>query len=219
MKRHRAAALAAACLLISACGSSGASLWAGGATPATATSTPTTATSTVPGSVPASVGASKTPPSLPPPAMRTPTPSPSASSRAQACTGTADNKAFLAEAASHLTFDVYCAVLPSGWYMSSGSYTQPSGGKVLLVYKNSSTGEIDLSEGNFCSSSCNPWINSLGPASFDGTSTTLYLVTNAPKYAIYLHPATANAYTMTSVGVTSTDFKAWSAALYKVPKS
>jgi hypothetical protein len=77
---------------------------------------------------------------------------------AGACSGNDKNRVFFADAASNVDWTVLCAVLPKGWYVSSGSYRLANGGKLVIGYKGPAGATIDLSEGAFCAdaSGCVP---------------------------------------------------------------
>jgi hypothetical protein len=81
--------------------------------------------------------------------MVTLTPSPSPTPPAAACTGTADNKAFFTKAARAMNWTVYCAVLPSGWSITKGTYTNAPDGLLDVVYQHGAQ-EFQLLEGNIC---------------------------------------------------------------------
>ena len=60
-----------------------------------------------------------------------PSPSASAGSGAAAhCSGSDDNRLFFADAAVVLNWTVYCAVLPSGWFVDTGGYRRAGGGRL-----------------------------------------------------------------------------------------
>jgi hypothetical protein len=103
-----------------------------------------------------------------------PTASPSAGPAA-ACSGTANNRDFYATLASSVTWDVYCAVLPSGWHVSTGSYSQRSGGRLTIAYKGPGGATLELKEGAWCAgaSDCPPAGGTPGGASFGGMSARL----------------------------------------------
>jgi len=56
------------------------------------------------------------------------------------------NQAFLTDAARLMSFDVYCAALrrmvPAG-----GTFTRPNGGQVLITYKKTGGGQLEICEG------------------------------------------------------------------------
>jgi hypothetical protein len=80
----------------------------------------------------------------------TPSTSPAAEGSVDGCTGTDDNRAFFAKAASDLGWPVYCAALPARWYVSKGSYSLVSGGKLEISYKGPNGALLELHEGAFC---------------------------------------------------------------------
>jgi hypothetical protein len=178
-------------------------------TPAPATATPTS--TATPTETPAA-----TPTETPTP---TPSPSPSPTSAAAGCTGTPTNKAFFVEAASKLHFDVYCAVLPTSWWLDSGSYVTASGGYLEVSYKNAGGAELGIREGGWCppDMACIAPGATIGPASFDGLAGTLYLNTTTYTLAVgtYANPL----YMMIGHGMSQAQFTAWAAAVLQVPKA
>jgi hypothetical protein len=146
-------------------------------------------------------------------------PSASPTSAAAACTGSADNQAFFANTAGLMKFDVYCASLPAKWYLTAGGYTQPKGGTVTITYQKTGGGQLDISEGAFCTGTCNTHVSTLGSASFGSLSGEFDLLSASPDvYVIYVNPGTATAYSIKGTGVTQADFKNLAAAMVKVPK-
>jgi hypothetical protein len=69
---------------------------------------------------------------------------------ADSCSGTDANREFYVTVASHVTWDVYCAVLPKGWSVDAGSYRTSSGGWLKIAYKASGGRRFELREGAFC---------------------------------------------------------------------
>jgi hypothetical protein len=79
-----------------------------------------------------------------------PSPSPSAGNGpAAGCSGTANNRDFYASFAAGVTFDVYCAVLPKGWSVITGSYSIRKG-TLQISYKGPNGARFQLDEGKFC---------------------------------------------------------------------
>jgi hypothetical protein len=148
----------------------------------------------------------------------TPTPAASPTSAAAACTGSAANQAWFVEAATKLPFDVYCAVLPSGWWLQSASYVLSSGGFLEAEYKNAGGAGFHLWEGAWCppEKACIAHGPQVATASFGGLAGTLHLNTGAYTLEVgtWAHPA----YLMAGSGMTQAQFVAWAAALHKVPK-
>jgi hypothetical protein len=174
---------------------------------ASQSSTPTPAVTPTPTPVPSSIGSA----------------APTASSPAAACTGTADHQAFFAEASSKLNFDVYCAVLPSGWFLQSAAYELPNGGKLTISYKGPGGATISVSEGAFCTTSaadCSPHVSIRGTAAFGDRPGMLDVLSTPPDVLIvYVDPGTNAGYSISGNNVTQARFVAIAAALSKVPKS
>ena len=120
---------------------------------------------------PSSPGPSEAPAS-PAPTEPPATPSPSASASdgpgaAAECTGTDDNREFLATAADNLRFDVYCAALPARWALSRGTYSGQGGGRIEISYRGPGGATLLLRQGNACAGEddCPPG-EAVGSASF-----------------------------------------------------
>ncbi len=145
----------------------------------------------------------------------TATPSESPTSAAAACTGTAAHQAFFVNAAADLPFDVYCAVLPSSWWLDSASYNGPF---LEVAYKNGAGDSIWIFEGGWCPPEA--WCADPGPpvgsASFDGLGGTLY--SGGSYYTLKVGTAANPAYAMGGGGMSQAQFTAWAAAVVKVPK-
>lgn len=93
-----------------------------------------------------------TPPVESEPPIETPSlPASAAPGPAAACSGSDENRDFFRAAASVLRWTVYCAVLPSGWFVDSGQYRQASGGWVQIAYRGPGGARLELHEGAFCS--------------------------------------------------------------------
>jgi hypothetical protein len=156
-----------------------------------------------------------------PTATATAVPSPSASptSAALACTGKADTQAFFVEAAGNLKFDVYCAVLPSSWWLSNGSYILADGGYLEAEYKTSGGAGLEVREGRWCppSKACIAPGATIGTASFAGLSGTLYL--NTTTYTLQVGTSAKPEYLLVGSGMDQAEFEALAAAFFKVPKA
>jgi hypothetical protein len=114
-----------------------------------------------------------TPPPVEPSASASASPGP-----AGACSGSAENRDFFRAAASALSWTVYCAVLPAGWFVDSGQYRQASGGWVQIAYRGPGGARLELHEGAFCTASdgCVPSGTESGDAPFgDKTGTFVAL--------------------------------------------
>lgn len=108
-----------------------------------------------------------------------PTADPSASSSpdpaaATACSGNDGNREFFASIAEVVPWPVYCAVLPSGWFVDAGQYRLAGGGWLEIAYRGPSGARLELREGTACAEqSCLPSGDDLGPASFGDLGASL----------------------------------------------
>ena len=151
-------------------------------------------------------------------------PSPSGSTGAidtTACTGTAVNRDWFAGFAGAVSWDVYCAVLPSGWHVASGSdagtYSLRNGGQLVISYTNGSGAKLQLSEGAFCTSgasACSPRDSTIGDAAFGDLTGTL--VNLSSGYALYVGPGSATAYQAVGTGIDEATFRSLTAAVHKL---
>lgn len=186
---------------------------------ATGAATPTPKATPAPS---ATTKPSLAPTSVPTPAP-TPVPSATPTSPASFCTGTAEHQAFFADAANKLPFDVYCAVLPAGWYFQAADYTQPNGGKLTINYKGPGGATLAVSEGAFCTTSaadCSPHVSIRGTAAFGDKPGMLDVLSTPPDVlVVYVNPGTKVAYQISSGNLTQAKFVALAAQMSKVPKS
>ena len=97
---------------------------------------------------------------------------------AAACSGTDNNRTFFEDAAVAVSWTVYCAVLPAGWFVDAGQYRGSGGGKVEISYKGPGGARFELHEGAFCAAAdgCVPAGTDAGDASFDGSTGTFVTV-------------------------------------------
>jgi hypothetical protein len=106
-----------------------------------------------------------------PQASETPLPTVSPSPRpgsANACSGTAKNRNFYAALAASVAWDVYCAVLPPGWFVDSGSYRLSNGGQLSITYRGPAGARLVVREGSYCAGvpNCIPSGTDAGSARF-----------------------------------------------------
>ena len=214
-------------LIVAACGS--------GKVTVSVTATPVSIAADTPTDVP-----TDTPTDTPTPAATpVPTPAPTASPIASAtaspaasttanpvsgiCGGTADQQSYFQQAAVAERFDVYCGALPAKWYLQTTQYTVPNGGQLTIQYKRFSGGQLDISEGAFCTTSaaaCSPNVGVIGAGSFGGLAGSLDKFSASPDvFVIYVAPGTPDAYMIRGAGVTQAEFVALAAAMVKVPRS
>jgi hypothetical protein len=155
-----------------------------------------------------------------------PAPSPTAPPAAPAvpstaCTGSADNHAFWATVAAKMAWDVYCPVLPSGWYVGDGTYDLSAGGMVQMMLKGPGGATLSMSEGAFCTgdaATCSPHSTVLGSASFGDLPGSLDTLADG-SLALYINPGTRVGYMLTETGLSQAGFVSIAANLAKVAKS
>lgn len=167
-------------------------------------SEPSTEPSVTPGSTP-------TPGTSPDP-NASPTTEPEA-----ACTGSDDNRAFFAAAAVVMDWDVYCAVLPSGWFVQSGQYRQANGGFLEITYSGSGGRTLALREGAFCGdpSGCVPAGPEIGAASFGAIEGTLISGADG-SWAVVVARGQSLSWLAVGSGMDETAFRALAGALHLV---
>lgn len=138
-----------------------------------------------------------------------------------ACTGSASNQAFWAEAASATKWDVYCAVLPAGWYTSDAFYEGTSSGTIHIILKVAGGPKVEIDEGSFCTTdaaTCSPHESLIGKSAFGDLLGDLDALSGG-GFAIYVNPGTAKAYSIKGSGMSQDTFVAYAAALAKVARS
>ena len=69
-----------------------------------------------------------------------------------ACSGNDDNRRFYLGLAAAVDWDVYCAVLPAGWFVTGGEYQLASGGWLVITYRGPGGATFELREGTDCAS-------------------------------------------------------------------
>ena len=164
-----------------------------------------------------SAQASASPASASPSPGTSASPSPSGSpSPAAACSGNEDNQRFYAGAAAGLRFDVYCAVLPSGWRISSGSWSGTSGGMIEVLYKGPNGATLQLSQGAVCGDDeCPDATPNLGSASFGNLDGSL--VETDDGFAVVVDGSAPTYYVATTTGLDEGETRDVAEALVVVP--
>jgi hypothetical protein len=143
---------------------------------------------------------------------------------ADACTGGPETKGFFAISATKANFDLYCAVLPSAWYVDHGTYFRPDSGDYIdIFYKGPHGAGLEFLEGAQCTASaddCSLHLGNLGTTQFGGLTGDLDTLGSAthPDFVIYVNPGTRAAYTLIGSGVSQEDLVAFAAAMNKVAK-
>ncbi len=156
-------------------------------------------------------------PAVTPGPAGTPEPSPGA----EACTGSAENRDFFAAAAEAFSWDVYCPVLPEGWFVDTGSYRLADGGRLEVTYRGPGGEGIEVRQGAWCTSdagSCAPRDHEIGPAAFGDRQGLLVALggSESDGYAVYVDPGAAPSWSIAGSGMDEAAFTAIAAALHRV---
>jgi hypothetical protein len=120
-----------------------------------------------------------------------------------------------------MKWDVYCAVLPAGWYTSDGSYEGTGVGTIHMIFRVSGGLMVEINEGGFCTAdaaTCSPHESSIGKSAFGDLLGDLDTVSGG-GFVIYVNPGTAKAYSIKGSGMSQDTFVAYAAALAKVARS
>jgi hypothetical protein len=165
-------------------------------------------------------------PSTQPSVEPTASPSPAGpAGPASACSGSAENRDFFAAVAAAVSWPVYCAVLPAGWILESGSWRLKGGGQLQVAYRGPNGGRLTLQEGSYCTagaSACSPHDHELGQTAFgDKTGTLVDLGPNQPGdgYAVYVNPGVSPpSWSATATNVDQSAFVGIAANLARVAR-
>jgi hypothetical protein len=152
------------------------------------------------------------------PAPAEPSPSGSAGpGPAAACSGSDANRDFYSAAAATLSWDVYCAVLPAGWFVDSGQYRRASGGWVEIAYRGPGGARLELHQGAFCSASdgCVPSGTDAGDASF-GDKAGTFIALDDGGWAVVVDRAEQISWLAVGTGLDEAAFRAIAGALSRV---
>lgn len=116
------------------------------------------------------------PPESLPPVPETPRPS-ATPGTAAGCTGEERHQDFYADVAAAVDWDVYCAVLPDGWFFEAGNYRLAGGGRMAATYRGPGGTSLELQEGAFCpdGSGCLPAGQDAGAARFGDRDAALVI--------------------------------------------
>jgi len=154
-------------------------------------------------------------PSTGPQPSDTAVPSPSPSNSASICSGAKDTPDFYASFAGSVSFPVYCAVLPAGWSLVSGTYRLANGGHITISFRRKSdSATFELDEGSFCgdSSGCVPAGSAVGSGPFGDL--TGDLVQTSGGFALVVAKGEKPSWLAIGNGLDQATFTALTAALH-----
>jgi hypothetical protein len=117
-----------------------------------------------------------------------------------------------------VAWDVYCPVLPPGWFVASGSYRLSSGGQLTITYRGPGGAEIDVREGGYCAgqSDCIPSGSDAGSASFGDLPARLLALGNGSWMVVVAPPGGDAAWQATGTGMDGPALAAYTAAFAHV---
>jgi len=114
-----------------------------------------------------------------------------------ACSGTAENRDFYAALAASVAWDVYCPVLPPGWFVdsapNSGLYRLSNGGRLSITYRGPNGARLVIREGSYCAGlpDCIPSGTDVGSARFGDRDARL-LDLGSGSWLVVVAPAGAD---------------------------
>jgi hypothetical protein len=144
-------------------------------------------------------------------------PSESPGEGAAACSGSDQNRDFFEDAASVLEWTVYCAVLPTGWFVNSGEYRRAGGGRLEIAYRGPGGARLELHEGAYCAAGdgCVPSGTETGDATFGDKAGTL-IATDSGGWALIVDGNSQISWLAVGTGLDEDAFRALTAALAAV---
>ena len=149
-----------------------------------------------------------------------PTPAPGGAGAPIDCTGTVEDANFFKIAGMSVSYDVYCAVLPTGWTLQSRS--NPSDGKTPLriAYRGPKGELFELLEGPICTTSAADCMagTDAGAAMFGHRQGQLRDGLDDADFALYVDPGQDPSWLASGKYVSLETFKALTAALVFVAK-
>ena len=144
-------------------------------------------------------------------------PSPEASSPASVCSGAKDTPDFYESFAGAVSFPVYCAVLPAGWSLVTGTYRLANGGHITIAFRRKAdSATFQLDEGSFCAdpSGCVPGGTAVGSGPFGDLSGSLVQTSNG--FALVVAKGEKPSWLATGSGLDQATFVALTAALHPI---
>ena len=144
-------------------------------------------------------------------------PSPSPSSAASVCSGAKDTPDFYESFAGSVDYPVYCAVLPAGWSLVSGTYRLANGGHITISFRRKSdSATFELDEGSFCAdgSGCVPAGTASGSGPFGDL--TGDLVQTSTGFAVVVAKGEKPSWLAIGTGLDQAAFVALTGALHAI---
>jgi hypothetical protein len=112
-----------------------------------------------------------------------------------------------------VSWTVYCAVLPAGWFVDTGQYRGSGGGRVEIAYKGPGGARLELHEGAFCSAGgCVPAGADAGEATF-GDRTGPLVALDGGGWAVVVDRGAPISWLAVGTGLSQSAFQRIAAAL------
>lgn len=161
-------------------------------------------------------------PTITPTGTAEPTSEPTASAGppgyATECSGNSANRSFFADVAAVVAWDVYCGVVPDGWFVESGNYRLRDGGQLTIAYRGPDGSRLELREGAFCvDGSCAPSGQASGTGAF-GDRTGSFVDLEGGGYAVVVDPGEAVTWLAVGANLDEATFRQLAGALQLVAR-
>jgi hypothetical protein len=114
-----------------------------------------------------------------------------------------------------VSWDVYCPVLPKGWYVESGRL---SSGVLTIAYKTSAGLRLELKQGNYCTGTadtCGPMDSLIGTAMYGDREGQLGRLSG--NLVLYVNPGVQPSWQAVGIGLQESTFTSFTGAFVKVP--
>lgn len=119
-----------------------------------------------------------------------------------------------------MSWAVYCAVLPDGWFVESGSYRLANNGHLEITYRGPADAHLAMAEGNICDGlgedvdACAPRDSIIGAALLGDQTGELGRLANG--LVLDVERGANPSWRVTGLGIAEADFQALCAAMLRV---
>lgn len=119
-----------------------------------------------------------------------------------------------------MSWAVYCAVLPDGWFVESGSYRLANDGHLEVTYRGPGDAHLAMAEGNICDGlggdvdACAPRDSVIGPAMLGDQTSELGRLANG--LVLDVERGANPSWRVTGLGISEADFETLCAAMLRV---
>lgn len=119
-----------------------------------------------------------------------------------------------------MTWSVYCAVLPDGWFVDAGAYRLANGGRLEVTYRGPGDAHVSMVEGNVCADLgpdievCAPRDAVIGEAAMGDLTGELGRLANG--LVLDVERGANPSWRVTGLGLTEEAFRAICAAMLRV---